>query len=442
MSSGNGIYATHIGVQTSTSSAIGKPLEVVGDIVSRTNASSNGVASSFKADADLSGVSIWTNLNYDPTNPSVNWSRNMFISAVNGNVGIKTTTPDVTLDVSGTLRSSQIYEGETLLINKYAQINQINSSKWNTATGNHIYNNNSGNVGIGVSAPSTHKLIINGSDNYLRLQSGTVGRSVFQFESTSTSATIANFTIDNTGLNIIHDSFTKAFSLGTNNAKQLTILGNGNVGIGTTIPDPFKLRVMGNIECTSVTQTSDDRIKINEMYIQNATSTLMKLHPQLYTKTQSEPYIIESGLIAQEVYYDAPELRHIVYIPNDASGIEIKPEGYGTHYDTPQNDPDYSNWGSSPAGINYMGLIPYLIKSNQEQQTEIDELKQKVNTLEQLVQQLLLLQNNSHSEPEPTQQPEPEPTQQPEPESTQQSEPEPEPPSTYDDGIFFTINEI
>jgi hypothetical protein len=42
-----------------------------------------------------------------------------------------------------------------------------------------------------------------------------------------------------------------------------------------------------------------------------------------------------------------------------------------------QNDPDYTalGWGDTPASINYIGLIPYLIKSIQELKAEIEILK-------------------------------------------------------------------
>ena len=65
-------------------------------------------------------------------------------------------------------------------------------------------------------------------------------------------------------------------------------------------------------------QNSDDILKENEELIENVCETLSKLRPQLYDKKpdieNDDPttWYKESGLIAQEVYYDAPELRHLV----------------------------------------------------------------------------------------------------------------------------------
>jgi hypothetical protein len=129
--------------------------------------------------------------------------------------------------------------------------------------------------------------------------------------------------------------------------------------------------------------SSDDRIKTEERYIENATETLLKLKPQIYLKgpnigSTSNVSRIESGLIAQDVYYDAPELRHLVSLADDAEPTETKP--YTD--DDPQNDPDYSSWGSKSAGLEYEGLIAYLIKSNQELYTEIQAEKARNDALE------------------------------------------------------------
>ena len=54
--------------------------------------------------------------------------------------------------------------------------------------------------------------------------------------------------------------------------------------------------------------------------------------------------------------------------PYDLSGIDL------------QTDPDYTALGGDPSRqlVNYIGLLPYLIKSNQEQQEIIDNKQQQI----------------------------------------------------------------
>ena len=81
----------------------------------------------------------------------------------------------------------------------------------------------------------------------------------------------------------------------------------------------------------------------------------------------------ESGLIAQEIYYDTPELRHLVYRgkPDTDEDNEIP-----TSID-PSQDPDYSSWGKDPASVNYIGLIAYLIKASSELHERVKALEKK-----------------------------------------------------------------
>ena len=76
----------------------------------------------------------------------------------------------------------------------------------------------------------------------------------------------------------------------------------------------------------------------------------------------------ESGLIAQEIDYDALELRHLVHrgkLGLDEEGSSIPLPEIPTSSD-PQKDNDYSSRGKDPASVNYIGLIAYLVKANTE----------------------------------------------------------------------------
>ena len=124
---------------------------------------------------------------------------------------------------------------------------------------------------------------------------------------------------------------------------------------------------------------SDDRLKSEEELITNATDTLLKLSPQKYLKRRTlredevrDP-IIETGLMAQDMWYDAPELRHLVHLGADANPVDTKPVA-PVDGDI-QQDPDYSSWGPNEACVNYDGLIAYLIKSNQEIYEDLQSTK-------------------------------------------------------------------
>jgi hypothetical protein len=141
---------------------------------------------------------------------------------------------------------------------------------------------------------------------------------------------------------------------------------------------------------------SDDRIKTDEALITNATQTLNKLRPQVYNKWSSLDFnsnghsssFKESGIIAQEIFYDAPELRHLVSVPADANS-NIYFNNITSSKD-PSIDPDYKDWGSTVASVNYIGLIPYLVKSAQEKDTQINEMSGQYNDL---LDRILALEN-------------------------------------------------
>jgi hypothetical protein len=82
-----------------------------------------------------------------------------------------------------------------------------------------------------------------------------------------------------------------------------------------------------------VLTTSDDRLKHNEETIVNALTSIRQLSPQIYQKTAtfkdahyrgplSEPYIIEAGLIAQEVE-KINELKFSVNVGNEQSPYSL-----------------------------------------------------------------------------------------------------------------------
>jgi hypothetical protein len=245
---------------------------------------------------------------------------------LSGNVGIGTTNPSRTLDVNGAASVNSLYS-------KWFELNNANK-----VNGNTLY-------------------FGNGTNNYAVQQ------------------------IDNAGANYLR--------MGGWGNDDITINTSGNICIGTNVPynSSTKLTVAGSATVNNVNVTSDDRLKDEEVFITDAITTVMKLRPQKYKKFQDlvpnrEPdaaFEIESGLIAQEVYYGSPELRHLVSLGQGAEPTSIAPSFIAA--DDPIIDPDYSSWGEKAAGLNYTGLIPYLIKAIQEQQGIIDKQQATIESI-------------------------------------------------------------
>jgi hypothetical protein len=104
---------------------------------------------------------------------------------------------------------------------------------------------------------------------------------------------------------------------------------------------------------------SDFRLKSKFKNISHALDKLSRLVPKLYDKDGNR----ESGFIAQEMYYDVKELRHIVWPGRDANPNDDTPE------------PDYSDWGKRHTCLRYLHFIAYVVKSIQELRERIERLK-------------------------------------------------------------------
>ena len=161
---------------------------------------------------------------------------------------------------------------------------------------------------------------------------------------------------------------------------------NGNVGIGFTSGQNADalLRVNGTIKCTSVTETSDDRLKHNESDISNCLITINKLKPLKYIKTNtifdgsgnvypSDHHFTDlsnvpidsnwsTGYIAQDVRL-IPELEHLVI------GDEMFDDGSGNI--TPQ-----------ALGMDYLGLSAFHSGAIQELHQLVLTLQERIRVLE------------------------------------------------------------
>ncbi|MBL7729256.1 MAG: hypothetical protein JNM68_16290, partial [Dinghuibacter sp.] len=110
----------------------------------------------------------------------------------------------------------------------WTNINSSGVSEWNFS-GNNIYNNNTGNVGIGTSSP-TARLTVDSSIMVDQLNSnqGFLDRSSLYFGSDKKVGIVRSFLTGSSGRN--------GLGFFTNNTRRLTIDSTGQVGINTINP--------------------------------------------------------------------------------------------------------------------------------------------------------------------------------------------------------------
>ena len=193
--------------------------------------------------------------------------------------------------------------------------------------------------------------------------------------------------------------------------------GTNRVTVGDT-----EVNISGNIVIDGTGSvdgnpfTSDDRIKINERLLpENTTELLMKIKPEIYDMLKYDRSVnlsnIENptfdmrvvgssnylgtkeqsirtdnfGIIAQELY-TIPELRSLVHPSEDSDFERIQNtqiyNGDGGLNER-ENWYEEQGWGVKDISrVEYVGLIPVLIKGFQEQQTLISSLKERIDALE------------------------------------------------------------
>lgn len=227
--------------------------------------------------------------------------------------------------------------------------------------------NQDGNFGLGISNP-LYKLHMDGD---MRLENAA---RIDWFENSVRNAYLYYNTEDlylvnlkSSGNGTPGDIFLTArgkLTITTNNGTSIVADDENRVGIGTSNPQ-YDLHVSGDIGITGeLTATSDFRLKEDIKEVENATHQLMQLRPVTYTFRHEEfPDMNLSdrrkiGLIAQEVEKIFPEL---VSTTNQQNGD--------------------ANEMADLKSVNYMELIPILIKSLQELKTTLNQQDEQLQIL-------------------------------------------------------------
>ena len=137
----------------------------------------------------------------------------------------------------------------------------------------------------------------------------------------------------------------------THGTERMVINSTGNVGIAGDADATYKLNVTGEVQSTGYNVTSDIRHKENIHELENALEKILSIRGVKFTFINDDKKRIHAGIIAQEVEPIIPELI---------------------------NTTDDEKWSA-----NYDGLTPYLIESVKTLSKENEQLKEKVNTLEE-----------------------------------------------------------
>ncbi len=157
----------------------------------------------------------------------------------------------------------------------------------------------------------------------------------------------------------------------TAGARRMVIDAAGEVGIGRNNPS-VKLDVNGAVNCTGGTCSSDIRWKKDITALPNVIENIKQMRGvSYYWKTESFPYQNfttdkQIGLIAQEVEKVYPEL------------IKTNDEGFKS--------------------MDYMSLTAVLLEAVKAQQNQIDELKNKVDEIDQLKEMITAMQEQTRGD--------------------------------------------
>lgn len=261
----------------------------------------------------ITNISQVTNQNINIEHDNV-----ITIDTLNNQLGIKKRNPTCELDVSGTILCNNIIfsnPNSTTNINggdislNILNVNQIKSI--NTTTNNiDVSNITSNNIDVSFISLKEYLDVSRIDVSHISIKNDATIDCSLIFTSNN------GISCENILVNNIYCS-----------EPSLNIIGNvlisGDLSVNGTV---FGKETNGNI----FGFLSDDRLKHNEKIIDNGLEIIRKLNPQKYQKTKNfkhpdfsgivnEPYIIESGLIAQDVY----KINDVSYTVT--LGDEIKP---------------------------------------------------------------------------------------------------------------------
>lgn len=230
------------------------------------------------------------------------------------------------------------------------------------APANSLVVDDGGRVGVGTLTPAVETHIVNGDSPTLRLEQD--GSSGFTPQSWDLASNESNFFIRD-----VTNGSTLPFRIQPGAPSDaLYIRNSGNIGLGTDSPQAA-LHVMGSgIFTGELEAASDERLKKNVAPLMSASSVLNLLSVVSYDMKTEEykelnlPTDKQYGLLAQNVEQ---------YLPALVSDNMSNPNGT-----------------DQLKTINYIQLIPFLIRANQEQEAVINDQKALIDDLTRRIERL------------------------------------------------------
>lgn len=282
-----------------------------------------------------------------------------------GRIGIGTNSPQQALDVHGNIKVTGALYFPDYFNDYYPVIYNANYGLYITPPGDE-------SVHIETSTPTA--LDVSSGDNAINASSS--GGTIYSSS-------------DNPFPTIIYSSAVYATALAGAGVAGLSDSSYGIYG-STNNPNSYAGYFSGGIYSTGTFIASDETLKQNVQDFSSALSVINQLHPKTYQYRQDENYKLMKlpqgehyGLIAQDVEKVLPNLvKDTKFNVSDAV-----PQKHGF-------DSKHSNQNVATSevihfkALNYIELIPVLIKGMQEQQQSIEQLKQINQQQQEQIDQL------------------------------------------------------
>ena len=291
------------------------------------------------------------------------------IDTQNNRIGIGTATPICAIEVSGgTIKthglSGNIIDSSSINTNTINSLDNLFLSITSDISCNDISCNDISSNHIFCSSLDISTINININNNNINFTNTITGNSSpdIIFNTISGNTLNINNIIGNelsfndmSGLNLFLDnSLNVAGDISCNTLRVKNIIFDGsNIDLSSSGLDA----TLGY----SSLSTSDDRLKHNEVFINNGLNIVKQLKPQIYQKTETfkhpdfsgivnEPYKLEAGLIAQEVL-EIDDLSYCVTIGDE----------------------------NKPYLLNYNNILVYGLSAIQELDTKIEHLNNSIH---------------------------------------------------------------